>query len=482
MSNPSWNAAYVFPDIDVDVFTSFDTFAQHFDSCELEHDKVGLISDERIADFLLDAKVGPICNFYDRSPRAITWYYTVYGSPQERGGGTAGGTLNSIASIVSVPRSPPVYGPVVIVKNAPFDNWKDVDKTVDLDAIVRSLWWYHRSGVDAHDVFGERTLLRYIRVYVPLSTFSLAVLSRPTLRSPMDEDAATEDVLLSFPTLPRDILWLVYDDLTFEELVRLLKMCRRLRTEVHAFLDWLWCHTVGTFGVDPVLLRSVLRSTQSVIGGFAALKFFLHGTSFCNVPTTRLDIYTPLTSALAVADAVEWSTPFTFLYTISSGGRDSLESDEGGATPSAVSPIPLATSTLFMNFLSSDTACAFYPSKTIRGAGLINPLRRWDDPSREDWVTLAGLGFTQGEFPSRGVPKPRGWNPSKGPYYEKNIPRGVADGRCLLADFRGGCGQAPYCGDEWAAPRERVYVGWRFGGVRSAGVRCEMSRVCIESV
>jgi hypothetical protein len=97
-----------------------------------------------------------ITKFYDRDPKVIDWYYQAYSANNDCS------PCNSIISIVKHSRSKAVYGDVLIMKNGPIDGSWQSAPDIDLQSLVRTIWWYLKSGREPASVFGERGLLRTV--------------------------------------------------------------------------------------------------------------------------------------------------------------------------------------------------------------------------------------------------------------------------------------------------------------------------------
>ncbi|KAI0050695.1 hypothetical protein FA95DRAFT_1603332 [Auriscalpium vulgare] len=154
-----YNAVYIFPDqADYRPLHSFDDLRALVDQCALPATADGSIQEGEYGALLVKggAPVQVIADFYDRNPDAYTWYYTAYALSR----GTPGDGLNSIASAIVPPSKGPIYGPVIVVKNAPASVWSSQGKAVSDEGVVRTVWWYIKSGVDPEEVFKERTLIR----------------------------------------------------------------------------------------------------------------------------------------------------------------------------------------------------------------------------------------------------------------------------------------------------------------------------------
>ncbi|KAI0039792.1 hypothetical protein FA95DRAFT_1577363 [Auriscalpium vulgare] len=154
-----FNAVYIFPDQQgMQPLSKFDDMRYHFDACSLPTTPDGSIAEDDYGALMRKggAPVKVIADFYDRNPDIYDWYYTAYAL---RDAGPHHG-INSLASKLVRPSRGPVYGPVIVVKNAPASLWHLIGKAVSDDGLARTIWWYCRSGVDADEVFKERTLIR----------------------------------------------------------------------------------------------------------------------------------------------------------------------------------------------------------------------------------------------------------------------------------------------------------------------------------
>ena len=117
---------------------------------------------------LIEAHVGEgdmveVGKFYDRQDSTLNWYYQCYGVDQtQKVGDYVIENTRETSSVSSWLGLTGWQGSIVIVKNGPAGGaWKE-DLGIQLDSLVRSIWWYMRSGNDRAQVFGERELSRFI--------------------------------------------------------------------------------------------------------------------------------------------------------------------------------------------------------------------------------------------------------------------------------------------------------------------------------
>ncbi|KAI0054715.1 hypothetical protein BV25DRAFT_1812354, partial [Artomyces pyxidatus] len=153
-----WNAVYIFPEkFFHQPFVTLDDLRSRLDSCELGLDRDGYIADSEIGIMLNDDSSAHVLDFYDRNPSSIRTYYSLYAVP---GAAAAGEARNTVASIVSTPRSGPIHGPALVVRNGPIETWTPKNVPLEVDEVARTLWWYSKSGNSVEEVAGERTLQR----------------------------------------------------------------------------------------------------------------------------------------------------------------------------------------------------------------------------------------------------------------------------------------------------------------------------------
>ncbi|KAI0312259.1 hypothetical protein OF83DRAFT_1067511 [Amylostereum chailletii] len=132
-------------------------FLLHMDLCDLCTDDSGNIADSEFADVLLSDKFKPVANFFDRNPRMVNWYYTLYALDAHAGTSPA---KNTVASSVVEGPAAKITGPAIVVKNGPMDNWASIDTVISEVDLAQTLWWYYKSGVSVQEVFGERMIIR----------------------------------------------------------------------------------------------------------------------------------------------------------------------------------------------------------------------------------------------------------------------------------------------------------------------------------
>ncbi|KAI0029771.1 hypothetical protein K488DRAFT_72713 [Vararia minispora EC-137] len=120
---------------------------------DLPSDESGRIGDESISQFLAcDAR--HVCSFFDPKRTVFNWHYSVYAGRC--------GIVNEVANIVRPSTGLPIRGPVVIVKDAPQQLWHKLDTSISVADLAASLWTYHKTGMDAGQVYGERALIRWL--------------------------------------------------------------------------------------------------------------------------------------------------------------------------------------------------------------------------------------------------------------------------------------------------------------------------------
>ncbi|KAI0039443.1 hypothetical protein FA95DRAFT_1504172 [Auriscalpium vulgare] len=154
-----YNAVYLFPDQPpLSPLSSFENLRFHADCCHLPASADGSIAEDEYGALMVKggAQTKVLLDFYDRNPNAFDWYYTAHGLADA----SALHGINSLASILFPSAKTPIYGPVVVVKNAPASVWHLQGKAVSDEGVVRTLWWYYKSGSDPDEVYKERTLIR----------------------------------------------------------------------------------------------------------------------------------------------------------------------------------------------------------------------------------------------------------------------------------------------------------------------------------
>ena len=101
--------------------------------------------------------------FYDRWNGIVNWYYQCYSIDQAQNVDDYGFKKTQDNLLVSAWLGlTSGWGSIAIVKNGPADAGWNADLRMQLDSLVRSIWWYMRSGNDCMQVFGERKLSRFI--------------------------------------------------------------------------------------------------------------------------------------------------------------------------------------------------------------------------------------------------------------------------------------------------------------------------------
>ncbi|KAI9057845.1 hypothetical protein FKP32DRAFT_1536890, partial [Trametes sanguinea] len=136
----------------------------------------------------------------------------------------------------------------------------------------------------------------------------------------------------------------------------------------------------------------VLRATGCVLSGSAALKVLDHQRPGSWAPSD-LDIYAPRGKAMRFASYLITHEGYTLDRTVASYGYgDStgfscvLHLHQGASsidiiqslTLSALHPLPYFWSSHVMNYLSADSFCIAYPTTTLQGRGLLNPVALLD--------------------------------------------------------------------------------------------------------
>jgi hypothetical protein len=107
----------------------------------------------RVSEILQTEAVCEVSRFYDRDPKITDWYYQMYAGSEI----SEGSIRNDIAESVTSRR---VHGGVLIMKNGPLGGEWASEPEIQLDDLVKMLWWYKASGRDAATVCSERVFER----------------------------------------------------------------------------------------------------------------------------------------------------------------------------------------------------------------------------------------------------------------------------------------------------------------------------------
>ncbi|KAI0032649.1 hypothetical protein K488DRAFT_85691 [Vararia minispora EC-137] len=151
------NAIFIYPndpDLNHDhALTTRDNLVRLLNALELPSDESGRISDETISEFLgCDAR--QVCSFFDPKRSVFNWHYSLYAGRS--------GTINDVANIVRTGTGLSIRGPAVVVKDSPQQLWHKLDTSISVAELAASLWTYHKTGMDVGQVYGERTLIRWL--------------------------------------------------------------------------------------------------------------------------------------------------------------------------------------------------------------------------------------------------------------------------------------------------------------------------------
>lgn len=188
-----------------------------------------------------------------------------------------------------------------------------------------------------------------------------------------------------------DVLYYIASILDLATLQLWRATCKAADRAGAAFLRNRYHRLLRAHFVDANGFRSVLRATGSVISGSAALHV-LDSARAEHWQPRDIDLYVPLDHAERVATYITEVEEYVHLetheswatYTHDSAGFVEVSKYENGdgmrvdliksATHSSLYPIPFFWSTHVMNYLTADSFCMAYPSLTLQGRGLMNPV------------------------------------------------------------------------------------------------------------
>ncbi|KAJ7131658.1 hypothetical protein C8R43DRAFT_1133605 [Mycena crocata] len=109
---------------------------------------------QHVADFLQAPEIRPCGRFYERDANTVEWYYQIYCSD-----GIQEEPVNSVGSLFRG-QHPQPRGRIVIAKNGPEDGaWAC---GIEMESLVKDLWWYMKSGTDNVRVAAEREMERIL--------------------------------------------------------------------------------------------------------------------------------------------------------------------------------------------------------------------------------------------------------------------------------------------------------------------------------
>ncbi|KAI0066303.1 hypothetical protein BV25DRAFT_1835928 [Artomyces pyxidatus] len=201
-------------------------------------------------------------------------------------------------------------------------------------------------------------------------------------------------------SVPDDVVLYVCELCTLEDLCLLRLSSKKLRNVVDDHLRMSWNSALKRYIKNAQAFRSLLRDTRAVISGSTVLHFILRGA---DTPTqwepVDLDIYCPLTTGWSVVQYLIKEETCTLVQERYSRDRteEILHEYDNGAvnavasliTPAGLKidvitstrnspllPITYFWATLVTNYISADDICITYPRLTLKGIGLINPIRK----------------------------------------------------------------------------------------------------------
>jgi hypothetical protein len=148
---------------DSNPFSSRDVLSSYFEPVRSGADSP-MIDSEPIKRLLRCQDVSLVGNFYSRDAMNTGWYYQVYGPapPSEYEGPTDQHFLLRLIRPISTTKIG-CTSPLLIVKNGPVDgDWELNADSIDMEDLIKTVWYYHKSGRDPAIVFGEREFIRFL--------------------------------------------------------------------------------------------------------------------------------------------------------------------------------------------------------------------------------------------------------------------------------------------------------------------------------
>ncbi|OSC99120.1 hypothetical protein PYCCODRAFT_1373636 [Trametes coccinea BRFM310] len=176
--------------------------------------------------------------------------------------------------------------------------------------------------------------------------------------------------------------------------------CSCTDAAVTAYLNVRYNGMLHRFVHDADHFRAVLRATGCVLSGSAALNVLDHQRPGSWVPSD-LDVYAPYGKATRFASYLIAHEGYTLEDTFSSSSYGDSTGFSASSidiiqsmTLSSLHPLPYFWATHVMNFLSADSFCVAYPTTTLCGRGILNPVALLDGryPHQRTLQVLAKYG------------------------------------------------------------------------------------------
>ena len=151
----NYNSAILFPDSfgEGKHPSTLNEFHELIDCALLKFKRGSSPSAKTLANVLGHGQVS-VTNFYNHWTSIIDWYYMAYALDLVASHQVPVNSTNSMLNMVRSKQSV-VKGLAIVVKNRLLGGVWQSDPLVDTDELVRTLWWYKKSGWAIEDVLGK---------------------------------------------------------------------------------------------------------------------------------------------------------------------------------------------------------------------------------------------------------------------------------------------------------------------------------------
>lgn len=300
-----------------------------------------------------------------------------------------------------------------------------------------------------------------------------------------------------------DILYYIASILDLATLQRWRATCKAADRAAAAFLGSRYRRLLRTHFKDVEGFRSVLRATGSVISGSAAL-YVLDHTCSSHWRPRDIDLYVPLDHVERVIAYITEIEDYIHLvtheswssYTHDSSGFIEVSRYENSngkridliksATHSALYPIPFFWSTHVMNYVTADSFCIAYPSLTLQGRGLLNPVSLLDNqyPHKRTLAVMSKYYHRGYDFRLRSYAWDADPSATCGLADDAGCPRTIryfGDPYCLTGTF-GTLEEAARSIPSRAQPDSELLVRWWRGGHACGGDCAHSSEFSVRAI